>query len=178
LLTDADFFLSWLPRQLEEVRASRNVSTEVTLLVEVAGASYTVRLSPSEASVQESAIPSPTFRARLDRSSFERLLSGADTRSLGDGAAAKLLLLDAETVDLVARVSGCLEVRFEEGDAVYSVVFGPGMLDEVGCTISCALADVEQVQAGTVQPFELLMNGKLRIEGDPQIALALGGLFS
>jgi hypothetical protein len=178
LLTDAEFFLSWLPNRLEELGAAQRILVPVTIQVEVAAAVYSISVGPGSATVGQEPLTNPTFRVRLDTQSFERLLGGAESMPLDEGPVLRMMSLDREAIELVTQVSGCLEARFEEGEETYRLIIGPGHVAEVGCTISCALSDIEQVRAGKVQPIELLMNGKLRIDGDPQIALALGSLLT
>jgi hypothetical protein len=119
----------------------------------------------------------PTFRLRLDQAAFQRLLLPVTQAAASAGPLLHVPSLDAETLELVGGAAGCLEASVDEDGKVYKVVFGPAERDEIGCRIQCDLADFERVRAGTAQPFELLMNGKLRIDGDPQIALALGSLL-
>jgi hypothetical protein len=176
LLTDSEFFLGWLPTQLAQLDLKQRVPRTLSLQVEVGPERYRIELEPSGAvRVESKDDPNPTFRLRLDRASFERLLA-----PVSEAVAPKALrvpTLDTETLDLVVAAAGCLEATFEENGKSYQITFGPGNRDDVGCRIHCDLADFERVRAGTAQPFELLMNGKLRIEGDPQIALALGSLL-
>lgn len=175
MLTDAEFFLSWLPAQLRTLDLKQQLSRTLSLAVEVADAKYCVELDPAGvAQVTEGARPDATFRLRLDRPAFERLLLPVAEHPVTTAHVPKI---DAETLELVSAATGCLEACFDEGDHSYRIVFGPGQVEEVGCKIHCDLGDFERVRAGSVQPFELLMNGKLRIEGDPQIALALGSLL-
>lgn len=176
MLTDSEFFLGWLPAQLAALDLKQRVPRTLSLQVEIGLSRYRIELEPSGVTRVESASdPNPTFRLRLDPASFERLL--APVSATASAKALRVPTLDTETLDLVAAAAGCLEATFEEDGKSYQITFGPGNRDDVGCRIRCDLADFERVRAGTAQPFELLMNGKLRIEGDPQIALALGGLL-
>lgn len=178
MLTDSEFFLGWLPAQLQALELKQRVPERLSLVVEVAAASYCIELDPSgTATVVAGTLESPTFRLRLDRSAFERLVLPVTESVNASGGSVHVPSIDSETLELVRGATGCLEASFDEDGKSYRMAFGPGNLDEVGCTIRCDLADFERVRAGTVQPFELLMNGKLRIEGDPQIALALGSLL-
>jgi hypothetical protein len=175
LLTDSQFFLDWLPAQLQALDLKQRVPRPVSLVVQVAEAHYCIDVEPSGATrVTATESADATFRLRLDQPAFTRLLLPVTASAVG---AVHVPQVDAETLDLVCGAAGCLEASFDENGTSYTMVFGPGPLKEIGCKIHCDLADFERVRAGSVQPFELLMNGKLRIEGDPQIALALGSLL-
>lgn len=169
------FFLEWLPEQLRRLDVS--VAVPVTVLVLVGETPFTVSADSKQVEVSSEATPTPTFRVVMTEATFERLVLPAQATSLERTPALKMLSLDAETIDLVAGVPGCLELRVVDGEQVLSVVFGPGEKKEVGCTVQCSYSDLRDIQAGAVQPLELLMSGKLQLDGDPQIAMALGGLL-
>lgn len=171
-----EFFLKWLPEQLSSLGVARAITTSVSLLVDVEEQRYLVSVAPGNVQVTRESSNDATFRVQLTRASFDRFVGKAAQLSLEESPAVRLLSLDAETVELIASVPGCLQARIEDGEEAHSIVFGPGSLTEVGCTVIVSLSDLERVERGEAQPFELLMNGKLRIEGDPQIAMALASI--
>jgi putative sterol carrier protein len=46
--------------------------------------------------------------------------------------------------------------------------------DAPDCEIECSLADLWSIQSGSVNPFQLLLDGKIRIKGNAELALAVG----
>lgn len=91
----------------------------------------------------------------------------------------KLLNLDDEALNLVQNIPGALELVVRDGATTYSASLGPGSraLTPAACTLSCSLADADLLRAGKVQPMELFFGGRIQIEGDPQVAMGLAGLF-
>jgi hypothetical protein len=93
----------------------------------------------------------------------------------------KALSLDAETARLIRHVPGSILLEARDGPHVRKLLFTPGRraanLDAADCTISCALSDLEAVQAGRARGMDLFTSGKLTLRGNVQLALALSGLF-
>jgi putative sterol carrier protein len=120
-----------------------------------------------------------TFRVATTRSAFDHLLPDPLPAAAENTSALRLLKLDEETCRLIANVPGALSVRVRDGEVVHEVVFGPGNADfaNPGCSITCALEDLQQVQHGQTNPMDLFMGGKLTLDGNIEIAMALGGLF-
>jgi hypothetical protein len=92
----------------------------------------------------------------------------------------KVLRWDAETRRLVTAMPGSILVRIGDQGTTRKVLITPGVrpIDFEGalCTIDCELSDLLAVRAGTQQIMELFLAGKLRIDGDVQLALALAGI--
>ena len=42
------------------------------------------------------------------------------------------------------------------------------------CEIECSLADLWAIQSGSANPFQLMLDGKIRIQGNAGLALAVG----
>jgi hypothetical protein len=94
---------------------------------------------------------------------------------------ARLGRWDEETVDLLRRQTAGILLRVQDGELKRCVALTPSIhpysLDAAECTIDCALADLEQLQAKQGNPLDLFYAGQIRISGDAQIALAMAGLF-
>jgi hypothetical protein len=81
---------------------------------------------------------------------------------------------------LIQSIPGALQLIINDGDDdSCRVTLAPGQqpLVPAACTLKCSLADAQALRAGTVQPMELFFGGRLLLEGDPQVAMALVGLF-
>lgn len=186
-LTAQRFFLEWLPEQLRTLDVAKSIALKVSVLVAAGEQTFAIAVEPSRVAISAAELKEPTFRLSLDSLAVDKLLGPALNTSwqelqaqnpaAASSPALRLLSLDQETLDVLTSVTGCLEVRVADGAETMVLVFGPGQQKDVGCTIFCELSDLLLVQAGKAQPFELLMNGKLRIEGDPQIALALSSVL-
>ncbi len=177
------FFETWLPRTFEQVRQRVDTSavTDCSLLVEVGTKAWRVAVQSGVLRVE----PNPTettstFRAQTDDESFHRLaenvhLVNGDTYS----GELKLLRLDEETCRLVDNVPQAIRLVVVDEPAKAQVVLAPGSVDpaNVGCTVTCQLEDLRKVRAGQANPMELFMSGRLTLDGNVEVAMALGGLF-
>lgn len=91
----------------------------------------------------------------------------------------KLLNLDDEALNLVQNIPGALKLVVRDGETSYTASLGPGSraATPAACTLTVGLADAELLRAGSAQPMELFFGGRIQIEGDPQVAMGLAGLF-
>jgi hypothetical protein len=176
------FFEDWLPKTFAEAGEGTDISAaaEFTVLVEVGADGWWLALEQGKLSVTQPArAEEATFRIRTDPVSFEKLLT--ESLALLDNRKPKLqaLRLDAETRKLLVNVPQGLKLVVDGETWRAEVAFSPGRVDpaESGCTLTCAMADLRDVQAGRANPMELFMNGRLKLDGNVEIAMALGGLF-
>jgi hypothetical protein len=95
--------------------------------------------------------------------------------------APKVMHWDEETRRLVTAMPGSILVQIGDQPATRRVLLTPGVrpidFDKALCTIYCELSDLMAVRAGSQQIMELFLAGKLRIDGDVQLALALAGVL-
>jgi hypothetical protein len=176
------FFVRWLPARFQEfVQASPQLNdTQCSILVQVDGEDYWVEvnggtlISTSGAREQTS-----TLRLHTDDHTFNQLIAPAAERADNNDPMLRFVQLDSEALGLLQNVPGCLKLGVKGPDRIYSLVLGPGSqpVDNIGCRVECSLADMLSLQKGEVQPIELLMDGRLTLDGDLQIAMALGGLL-
>lgn len=93
----------------------------------------------------------------------------------------RALTLDAERVAQVRAVTGSVSFAVLDGTSNHRVYVTPGTaepnLAQPECEISCESEAFWGLQTGTQNPFELLMNGKIKITGQAQIPMALSSLF-
>lgn len=176
----ATFFERWLPEAFPRlVGAQPPGSVDFSLLVEVETESWQLSIMQGQLTVLRAPNTECTFRLKLNRASFAKLLGGIPEEITAAPRAIRLPRLDAETRRLVADVPGHIQLIVQGGGETWDVVFGPGALDasRVACTVRCAYDDLQAVRNGTAHPMDLFLNGKLTLEGDPQVAMALGGLL-
>jgi hypothetical protein len=95
--------------------------------------------------------------------------------------APRMLRWDDETRGLVTAMPGSILVRIGDQSQVRKILLTPGLraidFETAQCTIDCELADLLAVRSGAQQAMELFLAGKLRIDGDVQLALALAGIL-
>lgn len=187
----SEFFESWVPARLSEVLASGvQVNTRCKVAVNVGEDGWVLAATDGQVVVEPvHAEPSAdlVFRVSISPPMFERFVL-AELANLPAVPAApppsspllKLFNLDNESMALVQNVPGALElVIFDGEDASCRAILAPGSraFEPVACTLKCSLADAQALRAGSAQPMELFFGGRLQLEGDPQVAMALAGLF-
>jgi hypothetical protein len=175
------FFESWLPDSFARVAPANDTSViaDVSCVAQVEAETWHLSVTDGKLSVVAVGEECPaTFRLVTDRKSFDRVI-GEVAATQPRVPTLRAPRLDAETCRLVANVPGLLQLVVKEGTERYRVVFGPGSRDpqEVACTVSCDMQDVQAVREGRANPMELFMNGRLTLEGNIEVAMALGGLF-
>ena len=123
----------------------------------------------------------PLVVAPLRRALAQRAGESGTSSAAPASLWARLGRWDEETVDLLRRQTAGILLRIQDGDLKRGVALTPGThpysLETAECTIDCALADLEQLQAKQGNPLDLFYAGQIRISGDAQIALAMAGLF-
>jgi hypothetical protein len=180
----AEFVEQFLPEQYALALAGKPApAVAVTLGLSVPGNGvWSLTAGPERLLVDRGLSDSRTLTATLDAPDFERLLTSDELR-LRSGA--PLLVntrrWDEETLSLVRAMQGSILVRIADPPRERRILLTPGTLvadyDSARCTIECDFADLVGVRMGTQQPMDLFMAGKLRLQGDAQLALALGGLL-
>jgi len=184
------FFSSYLPATFEPLRAKLGETSSPGAVVFrvgerpplavriVKGALECVEAVPEDAIVQIS-VSLDDFEPILVQGAELLLADHADVeRQL---AVLRALTLDEERVQLIRAVKGSVAFVLEENGTERRVTLTPGSqranVAVAECTVRAQLSDFLAMQRGAVNPFELLMNGKIQLSGDAQIAMALSSLL-
>jgi putative sterol carrier protein len=91
--------------------------------------------------------------------------------------AVRALVLDDERVRMLREVSGTLELRLGGAAREHrlTITLGPLVAGAAAdCQLDCALDDLFALQGGEKNAFELMMDGKVKITGNAQLAMVLG----
>lgn len=177
-----DFFEAWLPETFARLanKEPNKVPSDCSLVAEVGSLTFTASVRAGALSVVQGRQPGAeaTFAVRTSLEAFTRLLPDRDALRKAEDRFGHLLRLDAETVRLVAAVPGALRVRVNDAATSLDVVLGPGKADLSAprCTVVCQFSDFQDLQAQRQNPMDLFLAGKLVLDGDLEVALALGGL--
>ena len=94
---------------------------------------------------------------------------------------ARALALNEERGRIIRSVGGSVALVIADNGRQHRLVATPGLRspeEYPKCTLSLAMADFVDLQAGRVQPLQLMMTGQLVIEGDAQIVMALVAAFA
>jgi hypothetical protein len=183
------FFAGYLPWRFDSIREAVTGKTSIgSVLFRVPGAGeWSIRLRDGELEVQREREDDVVVQVTIPATDFGPLISDGIRRSDGDRALAspgalRLLSLDAETARLVRRVRGSLLFAVLDGVDERRVLLTPGLgqadLEHPDCRIECKMEDFVDAQAGKVQPLQLFSQGKLKLSGNIQLALAISGVFS
>jgi hypothetical protein len=142
-----------------------------------------LRLESGAIKVQSGVAEDALFRVAISPSDFESVVVAGAER-LGDDAglerqlvAVRALTLEDDRARLLREAKGTLAIRLTspEGERRLTVTLGrepaQGAPD---CELSCTLDDLWALQSGVKNPFELMMDGKVQITGNVQLAMVLG----
>jgi hypothetical protein len=155
----------WTLRTAERVlRASAGIADDVALQISLPAQDFTPL------------IVEPTRRALAAHDG-----SGAGSELLARTLWARFGRFDEEAAELLRQQQGRILVRIEDAGTLRRVALTPGLLayslETAECTVDCSLAALLELQEKRKNPLDLFYEGRIRIAGDAQIALALAGLF-
>jgi putative sterol carrier protein len=179
-----EFFEQYLPTWFEKAEAT-GVSSPGALVFHVGAESYALRLEQGRLQVSTGVASDAVLQVSLTPADFAELIrqgdalfeSGATDRLL----ALRSLTLDAERAKLIRNVDGSVAFEITEADEVRTVLLSPGAAiagsSPPACTVRIAAADFWALSRGEKNPFELLMDGKIRMQGRMEVAMALSSVL-
>jgi hypothetical protein len=182
------FFTEYVPSRVAELSALAGRNSAGSVAFDVIGAgTWWLRLKQGTLEVSTSELPDHLLTVALRVDDFTQVIVAGVDR-LGQSLpperqmmAARLLTLDDERAKLVSSVPGSLGLALSDGPLVRRLLVAPRAvkpsLDQPTCEIACSIEDFWAMQSGAVNPFELLMNGRIKLDGDAQVAVALSGIF-
>jgi hypothetical protein len=181
------FFGEYVPAQLAQLGASLGQFSSVGAVVFDlgSGGAWSLRIAGGAPSVKSGIDADPLVRLTLSPADFEPIVvAGAEKLALDTAperalVAARVLTVDADRARLLRDAPGSVALKLKATSGVeHRLILTLGSiapkLDAPDCEIECALEDLWAIQAGTKNPFELLMDGKLRMTGKVELAMALG----
>lgn len=189
--TVSELFDAWIPARFAEFLSTQvgnavQPNEHCTVNIECGDDTWLYRIEGRRLVVSPSTPESAaSFRLHVDPHTVERFVLGELPNlppvapDVAPSPLLKLLNLDDEALNLVQNLPGALKLVIKDGETSFTAALGPGSraVAPAACTLSCNLADAELVRAGKAQPMELFFGGRIQLEGDPQVAMALAGLF-
>jgi hypothetical protein len=181
----ARFFGEYVPAHFARLgSAFRERSSPGAVAFQVGEDGWSLRLRDG-AVVVEPGIASDTLLCMTLRSEdFEPVIvDGAERLDEHAGLerqliAGRALSIDVERARLLRESGGSLLLCLANGAATHRVLVSVGGTtpkpDAPDCQIDCSLVDLWSIQSGTMNPFQLLLDGKIRIQGNAELALAVG----
>ncbi len=181
-ITPRTFFHDWLASQWATAKVAVPDAAALSLSAHatIGDEAFSVRVEGGQlTTVSGPAAADALLSLRATRRTFDALVGQA----MGASAEAepivlqRLIALDEEARQLLRGLPGglALEVSGPESYRV-EVLPGTGQL-EAACVVRCGLDAIEELRQGKTHPLELLMNGRLELDGDVQIAMGLAGLL-
>jgi len=181
----ARFFGEYAPAELRRLEPSlAGFSSPGAVVFDVSGAGvWSLKIADGVTSVAPGMDPKPLVRISIAEADFAPILVAGAERFQGDApdrklVAARLLTVDEDRARLLSGAPGTLALKLtaERGtEHRLGLTLGtePAKLDAPDCEIACALDDLWAIQSGAKNAFELLMDGKLKISGKVELAMAL-----
>jgi hypothetical protein len=179
-----EFFETYLPVWFAAASTTA-VSSPGSLVFHVGSDSYALRLLAGKLSVTAGATTDAILQVSMTASDFAELIvqaeplfqSGASDRLL----ALRSLSLDAERAKTIRNVDGSVAFEITDDAQVRTLLLSPGVAIAGGsppaCTVRIAATDFWALSRGEKNPFELLMDGKIRLQGRMEVAMALSSVL-
>jgi len=179
-----EFFETYLPGWFAAATPSQFTSPGA-LIFHVGDESYALRLAAGKLLVSRSPAADAILQVSLAVADFAELVHQAEAL-LRSGASDRLLALralslDAERAKMIRNVDGSVAFEIADGDQVRTLLLSPGVAIAGGsppaCTVRVAAEDFWALSRGEKNPFELLMDGKIRMQGRMEVAMALSSVL-
>jgi hypothetical protein len=183
----ARFFGEYVPAQLAQVGAALgNFSSSGAVVFDLGAAgAWSLRFESGTPSVKSGIAVDSLVRLTLAPADFEPIIvDGAQKLALDSAperalVAARVLTVDADRARLLREAPGSVVLKLKaESGVEHRLTLTLGSvapkLDAPDCQVECALEDLWAIQSGAKNAFELLMDGKLRMSGKVELAMALG----
>jgi hypothetical protein len=181
----AAFFERYVPEHMARLGgAFAGRSSPGAIAFDVVGAgSWSLRLTDGGIVVTPGVASDALFRVTLADSAFEPVLvRGAERLGAEVGlerqlVAVRALVLDEDRVRMLKESRGTLAVKLTSAAGEYQLTLSLGAEAPAAtaeCELACALEDLWALQSGAKNPFELLMDGKVKLTGNVQLAMVLG----
>lgn len=179
-----EFFEIFLPGWFSAV-SSGQATSPGALVFHIGAESYALRLVSGKLEVATGTTADAILQVTMTVPDFAELIreahplfqSGASDRLL----ALRSLSLDAERANTIRSVDGSVAFEITDDSQVRTLLLSPGLLiageRPPACTVRVAANDFWALSRGDKNPFELLMDGKIRLQGRMEVAMALSSVL-
>jgi hypothetical protein len=179
-----EFFETYLPAWF--AAASKTEATSPGALVfHVGPESYALRLDAGKLSVSSDVATDAILQVSMTPADFAELIRQGEalfqSGSSDSLLALRSLSLDAERAKTIRNVDGSVAFEITEDALVRTLLLSPGNAvagsEPPACTVRIAASDFWALSRGEKHPFELLMDGKIRLQGRMEVAMALSSVL-
>jgi putative sterol carrier protein len=179
-----EFFETYLPGWFAAASTSA-ASSPGSLVFHVGPETYALRLQAGKLQVTSGPTTDAILQVSMSNADFAELIrqgealfqSGASDRLL----ALRSLSLDAERAKMIRNVDGSVAFEITEDANVRTLLLSPGVAvagaSPPACTVRIGASDFWALSRGDKNPFELLMDGKIRLQGRMEVAMALSSVL-
>lgn len=179
-----EFFETYLPAWFAAASTAQG-SSPGSLVFHVGSESYALRLDAGKLEVRGGHTTDAILQVSMTNADFAELVrqgealfqSGASDRVL----ALRSLSLDAERAKMIRNVDGSVAFEITDEAEVRTLLLSPGVAvagaSPPACTVRIAATDFWALSRGDKNPFELLMDGKIRLQGRMEVAMALSSVL-
>jgi len=183
------FFTHYIPQRFSGLPGFEKVSSLGSVVFSVPDVGrWSFQLRAGQLACEPGLASDTLVRITIPQTSFEPIVVRGTERLAGlalspekQMLAFRALTLDAERVAQIRAVTGSVSFAVVDGKDSHRVYVTPGSaepnLARPECEISCESEAFWGLQTGAQNPIELLMNGKIKITGEAQVAMALSSLF-
>lgn len=182
------FFTAYLPRLFEGLTGASGITSVGSLVCRVSGrGEWTLRVRDGALEVTRGMEDDVMLQLTISAEDFAPLVGelagiSADAPRIPRGALVRALGASPETARLVRHVPGSVAFLARDDGVVRRLLVTPGRRPAdpgaPDCTIECSLEDLRGARARGESFMALFAQGKLRITGNVQIALALSAVFA
>jgi hypothetical protein len=180
----ARFFGEYVPEHFAGMGSALSErSSPGAIAFEVGEEAWSLRLQAGRVKVEPGIAADTLLRMTLSAADFEPVIIAGVERLEESGlerqlVAGRALAIDVERARLLRETGGSVLLSLASGTTTHRVLVSVGGTtpkpDAPDCEIECALVDLWSIQSGSGNPFQLLLDGKLRIKGNAELALAVG----
>ena len=179
-----EFFETYLPAWFAAA-STTDASSSGSLVFHVGQESYALRLLAGKLAIAVGGTTDAILQVSMTTGDFAELIvqaeplfqSGASDRLL----ALRSLSLDAERAKTIRNVDGSVAFEITDDAQVRTLLLSPGVAvagsSPPACTVRIAATDFWALSRGEKNPFELLMDGKIRLQGRMEVAMALSSVL-
>jgi putative sterol carrier protein len=179
-----EFFETYLPGWFAAASTSQ-ASSPGALVFHVGSDSYALRLDAGKLQVASGPVTDAILQVSMSVSDFAELIRQADalfqSGSSDSLLALRSLSLDAERAKMIRNVDGSVAFEITDDAIVRTLLLSPGVAiagaSPPACTVRIAAPDFWALSRGEKNPFELLMDGKIRLQGRMEVAMALSSVL-
>lgn len=147
--------------------------------------SYALRVSDSKLQVTGAPTTDAILQVSMSAADFAELVHQAEalfSQAANDRLLAlRALSLDAERAKLIRNVDGSVAFEIADETQLRTLLLSPGVAVAGGsppaCIVRIGAADFWALSRGESNPFELLMEGKIRLQGRMDVAMALSSVL-